>query len=186
MEPEQEASDRQRYLRIYLQDHRAGAEAGVRLAGRCHDHAPDAATAAELAQVHAEIEEDRRALTTIMAGLEIAPSTAKTVAGVAGERVGRLKLNGRLVRRSPLSIVVELEGLIGAVSVKRQLWATLLSMTADGRTADPRLDELKDRAEDQRRRLEAIHGRLVRQLFAPAATPVTAPHSSSDLPTDAP
>ena len=111
-------ADRQRYLEIYLQDHRAGAEAGVRLAERCRDHAPDPATASELAQLVVEIDEDRRSLATIMAGLDVDPSMLKQLAGAAAERVGRLKLNGRAVRTSPLSVLVELEGLVGAVSVK--------------------------------------------------------------------
>src|SRR5688572_8209024 len=115
-------SDGRRLLTIYLQDHRAGAEAGVRLAHRCRDHAPDDAAAAELSQVVADIEEDRQTLAAIMAGLGVDRSPVKHVAGLAAERLGRLKLNGRLVRTSPLSVVVELEGLIGAVSVKRQLW----------------------------------------------------------------
>jgi hypothetical protein len=168
MEPEEHAAERQRYLTTYVQDHRAGAEAGVRLARRCHDHAPDPTTAAELARIVEEIEADRVSLAAIMDGLGVEASKVKDVAGLAAERIGRLKLNGRLVRTSPLSVVVELEGLIGAVSVKRELWATL-SVLAGARAApDERLATLLARADDQRSRLQAIHARVVTALFGSA------------------
>src|SRR5829696_4423285 len=165
MEPEQDASDRRRYLSTYVQDHRAGAEAGVRLARRCRDHAPDPTTADELSRLVDEIDADRVSLAAIMGGLDIAPSALKNVASTTAERVGRLKLNGRLVRPSPLSVVVELEGLIGAVSVKRELWSTLTVLATDAETSDGRLANLLARADDQRGRLQAIHDRVVRRLF---------------------
>ena len=179
MESEQAASDRQQHLKTYLQDHRAGAEAGVRLAQRCRDHAPDASMAADLARLADEIDEDRRSLAAIMAGLDIAPSATKTVAGVAAERLARLKLNGRLLRTSPLSVVLELEGLVGAVSMKRQLWVTLLALAGDRQAADPRLHVLLARAEDQRRRLEIIHARVVPQLFGTSGAPPAASRAGS-------
>jgi len=39
---------------------------------------------------------------------------------VAAERAGRHKLNGRLIRRPPLSTLVELEALTAAVAAKPQ------------------------------------------------------------------
>src|SRR5215207_1226807 len=111
-------ADRRRYLTIYLRDHRAGAETGVRLAQRCRDHAPDPETEAELSRLVDEIDHDRRTLITIMAGLDIDPSKAKHIAGLATERLGRLKLNGHAVRTSPLSVLLEVEAMIGAVSMQ--------------------------------------------------------------------
>ena len=160
--------DPQRYLAIYLQDHRAGAEAGVRLAERCRDHAADPTTAAELSKLVDEIDEDRRSLATIMAGLDVDPSTLKQLAGVAAERLARLKLNGRAVRTSPLSVLVELEGLVGAVSMKRELWSTLRTMAVGATRRDDELDELIARAEDQRARLQSLHEHTVRLVFGDA------------------
>jgi hypothetical protein len=179
MGADDEPLDRRRYLAIYLQDHRAGAEAGVRLARRCRDHAPNAEIAGELARVADDIDEDRRDLATIMAGLDIDPSTVKQVAGLAAERVGRLKLNGRLLRQSPLTVVVETEALIGAVAVKRQLWATLRTLAATDRLPEPQLESLLARADDQRDRLRAIHGRLVELLFASPDEPAVPGASST-------
>jgi hypothetical protein len=160
--------ERSRYLAIYLQDHRAGAEAGVRLAERCRDHATDPEVREELSRIATEIDEDRRTLATIMAGLAVDPSAVKQIAGMAAERLGRLKLNGRAVRTSPLSVLVELEGLIGAVSLKRELWRTLRVLARPVGDAD--LDGLIARAEDQRARLQALHGRVAADLFAGAVT----------------
>ena len=53
------------------------------------DHAPDADTKTELTSVVAEIDEDRRTLATMMAGLDVDPSTVKQIAGFAAERLGR-------------------------------------------------------------------------------------------------
>jgi hypothetical protein len=165
-------TDAQRFVKIYLQDHRAGAESGLRLAERCRDHAPDDETAGELARVVADIESDRRSLATIMAGLDVDPSAVKQVAGIAADRLGRLKLNGRAVRTSPLSALVEVEGLIGAVNIKRELWATL-RVLAGGRDAE--LGSLIDRADDQVTRLRAVHARVAASLFgSPPGSPTTA------------
>ena len=46
------------------------------------------------------------------------PKVAEVLVGVA-ETVGRLKPNGTLVRRSPLSDLMELEALSAAVEAKR-------------------------------------------------------------------
>jgi hypothetical protein len=47
------------------------------------------------------------------------------VAVQAAERLGRLKLNGRLVRPSPLSVVTELEGCRLLLESTRALWSGL-------------------------------------------------------------
>jgi hypothetical protein len=178
MANDDQQTDRRDHLEIYLQDHRAGAEAGVRLAQRCTDHAPTDATKRLLEALTAEIVEDRNSLDAVMSGLGVRPSSLKMAAGVAGERLGRLKLNGRFVRTSPLSIVVEIEGLIGAVSVKRELWATLTTL-ASAEEPDERLEDLRRRAEDQRTRLQALHSLAVDELFglgeAPAAAAAASP-----------
>jgi hypothetical protein len=179
MEPGEDKSDRARYLALYLQDHHAGAEAGVRLVRRCRDHA-DPAFVDQLSQLVTDIEDDFRSLKDIMTGLHVDPSVTKQVAGVAAERLGRLKLNGRLLRRSPLSMVVELEGLIGAVAIKRQLWSTLRSLAGDRREPDSQLDSLIARAEHQRLRLESIHTGVVADVFAtPQGAQITTPNSGT-------
>lgn len=90
--------------------------------------------------------------------------------GVA-ETLGRLKPNGTLVRRSPLSDVMELEALSTAVAAKRLGWVTLrLVGERDGRFDPAEIDALIARAEDQQARLEGLRGQAVLGVLAVAGS----------------
>jgi len=82
-----------------------------------------------------------------------------------GERVGRLKPNGRIVRRSPLSDLIEIEALIDAVSAKRAGWYALAAAHLPAPETS-RVAELLDRAEDQLERLRPIHTTLAAQVLS--------------------
>jgi len=73
----------------------------------------------------------------------------------AGELAGRLKPNGRIVRRSPLSDLVEVEGLLDAVRAKAAGWQALLAADPAHFAAD--VEPLVGRAESQINRLVEIH-----------------------------
>ena len=96
-------------LGIYLNDHLAGATAGTELARRVAGSAQDREDHAVLRGFAAEVAQDRVALLNIMAMLGIPVRTYKVYAGWIGEKAGRLKFNGRLFTRSPLSRLEELE-----------------------------------------------------------------------------
>ena len=68
---------------------------------------------------------DRAALLDLMAALDVPVRTYKVYAGLVGERVGRRKLNGRLLTRSPPSSLEELELLSLGVTGKAAGWRTL-------------------------------------------------------------
>ena len=114
-----------RYLEIYLDDHRAGATGGLRLARRLYRSNAKSPWAAELEELAHRIERDGRTLTQVREALGMDGGTLKAVAALAGERIARLKPNGHLLGYSPLSRVVEVEGLMAGVSAKRRLWAAL-------------------------------------------------------------
>jgi hypothetical protein len=148
----------QNLLAIYLQDHLAGATVGVELARRAASENAATALGEILESLKDEIEDDRASLNTIMSVLEISPDRLKNAAGWAGEKAGRLKLNGRLTSYSPLSPVVELEALIAGVNGKRALWRALRRLADD----DPRLqadqlEELLARADRQLETLWSVH-----------------------------
>jgi hypothetical protein len=85
---------------------------------------------------------------------------------VLGERLSRLKPNGKVFSYSPLSRVLELEGLIIGVSGKLQLWRSLLETHSDDSRFDvTALEQLRGRAEEQRRQLEQLHARAAKQAF---------------------
>ena len=80
--------------------------------------------------------------------LDVSEDRIKATLFWVGEKVGRLKPNGELLQFSPLSRVVELEGLLTGVSGKLSLWRTLLELAPQ----DDRLDEGDaGRARDPRR-----------------------------------
>jgi hypothetical protein len=148
-------------LSIYLQDHHAAAVAGTRLARRVATAAPRE-TSEDLSSVALEIAEDLATLEKLMAQLETRPNGAKDALARVGERLGRLKLNGRLRTRSPLSDVVELETLVVGITGKEALWVSLRSATS---LPTDELDHLIQRAEDQKRVVERARRTAVRQAF---------------------
>lgn len=113
---------------IYLRDHFAGAVAALALLARAKRRNERTALGAVLAGLERDIGEDRDVLLDVMASLEVQPSRLKNGLAVAAEKVGRLKLNGRLVRRSPLSTLVELEVLETGIFGKRSLWTSLAAL----------------------------------------------------------
>ena len=154
-------------LRIYLQDHLAGATAGLELARRTRGANEGTGYGPPLAKVADEIDADRRHLQGIIEELGFGGDRLKNVAAWGLEKVGRLKLNGQLTGYSPLSRLVELEGLLTGITGKRGLWVALLELTP----AEPRLDRallerLRDRAEAQLETVEELRERAAREAFA--------------------
>lgn len=144
-------------LAIYLNDHLAGATVGVELARRLRaSNQDDPEFGPALAEVCAEIEADRETLKAAMDQLGVSQSKLKPFAAVLGERLGRLKLNGRLRGYSPLSRLDELELLQIGVVGKRRLWRAL-EHTRAGDLPGFELGALAERATEQLRRLEALH-----------------------------
>src|SRR5436190_938134 len=72
----------------------------------------------ELARLADEIARDREELLSIMGATDVPVQRVKIYTGWLEEKLGRLKLNGRITGRSPLSDMVELEGLRMAVNGK--------------------------------------------------------------------
>jgi hypothetical protein len=145
----------ERFLGIYLNDHLAGAIAGSELAKRAARNNEGTPLGAFLDRLTTDIDEDRRALETLMNGLGIKKDLVKDAAAWMAEKVGRLKLNGRLVGYSDLSRLVELEGLSLGVEGKLAMWRNLSRVRKKyAALEDINLEELIQRAEAQRRQLE--------------------------------
>ena len=142
---------------IYLNDHLAGATAGTELAHRIARTPDEVADRAALQRLAAEINADRRALLEIMGLLGVPVRHYKTTAAWLGERVGRLKFNGRLRTRSPLSRLEELELLRLGVEGKAAGWRTLRELAdTEPRLSPAGLDELLTRARQQADQLEDL------------------------------
>jgi hypothetical protein len=150
-------------LAIYLNDHLAGATGGVELARRiAHENNDNT----DLAALALDIEQDRDSLLRIMAALGVQQDYLKVAGGWLGEKLARLKLNGHLFTRSPLSQVIELEAMRLGVDGKAAGWQTLRHLADhDNRLDGTHLDELLARAEAQKETLEALRSQAVEPAF---------------------
>jgi hypothetical protein len=154
-------------LAIYLNDHLAGASGGRELAARAAGSNKGTEYEDFLQQLLEEIEDDRAELVEIMERLDIGEDRLKQVAAWAAEKAGRLKLNGSLTSYSPLSRLVELEGLALGVSGKQSMWKVLHEI-ADGEPAlaETDLTRLIERAQHQLDGLEEHRIRAARAALA--------------------
>lgn len=133
-------------LRIYLNDHSAGALTGYELAKRCLKNNEGTPLGEFLSSFVADLEEERADLHRVMESLGLPRDKLKDGMGWVAEKAGRLKLNGQVTGYSPLSRLWELEGLMIGVTGKRSLWRSLKEI-AD---SDPRLGVIDlDRREKQ-------------------------------------
>jgi hypothetical protein len=163
------AADARRRLSVYLQDHDAGAQAGLALIERCRSANKGTEFEPLLEKLETEVAEDRAALRSVMAGLDVSPSKVKMLAGSAGEFVARLKSNAHLLRYSPSSRVVEFEALIAAVMTKRNMWRSLTASEQSGLSPDA-LTDLIDRSTNQVGRLLEAHATAAALAFGPSRT----------------
>jgi hypothetical protein len=153
-------------LGIYLNDHLAGATGGVELARRVAAACPQEEAGDALQNFAVDVAADRAALLQIMATLGVPVRAYKVCAGWIGEKAGRLKLNGRLLSRSPLSSLEELEMMRLGVTGKAAGWRTLrLLADTDPRLDRGRLDELTARADSQLKLLEDLRVRAARSAL---------------------
>jgi hypothetical protein len=145
-----------RALAIHLNDHLAGATGGLELARRTAGaNSESAEFGPPLASICAEIETDRETLRRLMRELGAGEDRVKRSAGWLAEKAGRLKLNGQLRGYSPLSRLVELEGLAIGIASKASLWRTLeQELGAQWRGFD--FAQLCERAERQQETVEQL------------------------------
>jgi hypothetical protein len=153
-------------LAIYLNDHLAGATAGRDLARRSAASNEGSEYGEFLAALAAEIDEDRDSLLELMRKLDVGVDRLKVLGGWAAEKVGRLKLNGRLLGYSPLSRVLELEGLTLGVRGKLGLWLALSEIQqSQPSLSGAELARLSKRARDQLDGLESHRLRAAAEAF---------------------
>jgi hypothetical protein len=152
-------------LAVYLRNHGAAAVAGRDLFRRTAANQRDRPYGGELADLAGEVEEDCETLHAIMRAAGVSPDLVSGLLLRLGERVGRLKPNGRLLRRAPLSDLIEVEALVIAVRAKAAGWQALSQCSTPkwSKIADTQL--LYQRAREQEERLNEIHRSVAARLF---------------------
>ena len=143
-----------KYLATYLNDHLLGATVGTELVRRAARENQGSELGAFLTGLAREIEDDRETLLAVMAELGVKPDRLKVAAGWTGEKLGRLKPNAQLRGYSPLSPLVELEGLLIGIQGKLAMWQVLAELAVELGIDRARLEELKARAERQQADVE--------------------------------
>jgi hypothetical protein len=157
------------YLETYLQDHRAGAEMGTDLARRLADENQGTPYEDFLLGLAQEIEQDVATLEDIMSRFGVGKATLKTAGAKVAERLGRLKPNDQLSGYSPLSRVLELEGLRSGVQGKLCLWDSLAQIAPhEDRLDADQITGLQAKAERQLEGLRKHHMMAAREAFSEA------------------
>lgn len=178
---------------LYLSDHLTGATAGAERMERMSASYIDTPVYAGLSELAEELRLERAFLANLIDDLEVRRRVYRQAASWVGERVGRLKLNGRTFSRSPLSLILELELLRSAVIGKLGLWQVLSEHAADLELDAAVFDELGERALAQAEMLGAAHAfarsrafREDRDVFGSASDSVAAiPSGAQPLGADA-
>lgn len=152
-----------RLLRIYMSDQLALGVLWREIARRAHRAAGETPEGAALGDVAAGIAEDVVTFRQIMRRPGFSTRTPKAALALVAERLGRLKLNGRLVSRSPLSRFEELDFLVMGIDGKVVLWQNLRDGAGLGeRLPDIDFEHLIERARSQRAELEPFHAQAAR------------------------
>ncbi|MGI9028960.1 MAG: hypothetical protein ACR2HP_03105 [Ilumatobacteraceae bacterium] len=153
-------------LTIYLGDHLGGSSAGLALVRRCRRSNAGTDLDRVLAQIESQVEADIRSLEELMVRLEVAPSRLKKAGARLAELAARLKSNGRIFTYSPLSRVLELEGLTSGIGAKRSLWQSLLAVADQHPELDAgELRILVDQASSQYERVSIERDRAAASAF---------------------
>jgi hypothetical protein len=138
------------YLETYLQDHRAGAAMGSDLAHRLAEENVGTPYEDFLLGLAQEIDGDVELLEQVMDRFGVSKPALKIAGAKIGEKLGRLKPNEQLTGYSPLSRVLEIEGLRGGVQAKQGLWDSLAELAKHDDRLDPeQMAELQAKAQKQ-------------------------------------
>lgn len=147
-------------LGIYLDDHLSGATAGAQRIARMAEDFIDTPFYAPLSELSLDIERERARLAALVAALDLPRRRLRQAVSWAGERVGRLKGNGAVVSRSPLTPLLETELMRSAIIGKLGLWQTLTANAEVWGLAPDEFDDLVDVAHRQLETLDAVHAHL--------------------------
>ena len=150
---------------LYLSDHLTGATAGLARIKRMAKAFADTPVSADLERVSAELSREREFLLGLLHDLGVRQRPHRQAAAWLAERAGRLKLNGRIVRRSPMTMVLESELMRAAVLGKLGGWQTLEELAPDLGLEPGTFVKLGDEARSQIEALSRVHEHARRNAF---------------------
>jgi hypothetical protein len=153
-------------LAVYCNDHIASAAGGIELVSRMIGAHKGSSYEPRLRQLLDELRQEKSDLERTARSLGLPVRQYKQVAVWIAEKASRLKLNGHLVSRSPLSSLVEFEFLASAVRGKRSGFETLrIAAEVDPRIDPVLLDSLIEQANRQYRWLTDARREVAAGVF---------------------
>lgn len=126
-------------LQIYFEDHTALIVGELELIRRCRNSNQGSELGDFLENLQCEVENQRKTIDRILELLEIEASFASSMkqgAAWFAEKIGRFKLNDSLIEYSPLSRIIELEGLAAAALERVAMWEVIACIANDDRRLD--------------------------------------------------
>ena len=151
-------------LATYLNNHLAGSVVGLTLLEHIEHANAGAPSERIIADLKAEIADDRKALEGLIARLGIAKSHPRQAAGWLAEKMTELKMKVDDPGGGALHQLESLEALSLGIEGKRLLWRSLHAV-AESELAGPDYEELERRAADQRDRVETLRLDAARAAF---------------------
>ena len=139
-----------KYLSIYVNDHLAALTALRDVARRAARSNDGTELGTYLHAIASELEGSRTELTRVARDLGIRRDPFKQAAAWAAEKLGRLKLNGHVLSYSPLSRLLELEGLAAGAELEITTWRAVAGVT--GRDFSDRIETCEARRHGLARR----------------------------------
>ncbi|MDJ0318945.1 hypothetical protein [Pseudarthrobacter sp. PS3-L1] len=158
-------------LGIYLNDHYAGAAAGRKRMANMAKMYKESPVGPQLRIIANQVDEETRSLEGLIRYLGISRSRHLVAAAAIGERLGRFKLNGRVIRASPLTPLVEAEFMRSAIVAKIGLWRTLMDLSPHLNLDPANFQNLQDQAATQLLTFDDMHAISRRTGFLQDGSP---------------
>jgi nucleoside-diphosphate-sugar epimerase len=151
-------------LGLYLSDHLTGSTAGVDRLARMAKAYADTDLGPDIARLHREIRDERTFLKQLISSLELRRRPYRQAAAWVAEKAGRLKTNGRPLG-SPMTPVLEVEIMRGAIMGKLGAWETLAELAPDLGLPRQIFTDLAEQAHQQVATLGRLHAHIAPEAF---------------------
>lgn len=144
-------------LGLYLSDHLTGATAGAKRIERMAESFADTPVFAALAELADQIRRERAFVERLIEHLGTKRRPVAEAISWTGERIGRLKSNGAVFGRSPMTTLLETELMRSAVIGKLGMWQTLEANAELLELEPAQFTDLTNSAQHQLSVLDAVH-----------------------------
>lgn len=158
-------------LELYLNDHLAGATAGRSRAHRMASAHADLEMGPELKSFADELDAEHHRVRELLSELGLSRRVSRQVLARVAEEMGRLKMNGHWLRRSPMTPVLELELMRGAVNAKVGMWELLATLSEDLGLDRQEFVHLGERVDVQSALLARLHEEIAGPAFERGPAP---------------